>query len=136
MVEFYDVAVQPETPLRTGMRVEIFLVDPCDGMFPANEEGTRFIATSSGVVGTILAARPVEGKIIELTVKNEAEVSEVAFAHLALEHEQGVTATLSLRERLLAKAVALASPATRSIGTERKAVVYRSGRRHWMAGPA
>ncbi|KAI0667419.1 hypothetical protein C8Q78DRAFT_981849 [Trametes maxima] len=88
-VAYYDLIVQPNTPIQTGMRVS---VHPLVAVPASNGEiQWRLVSRVEEVEGEIIGLRAMEKHLTEFVVKNERGGSTIEYAYVAVPHHEGVT---------------------------------------------
>lgn len=127
-VVFYDVINTPSTPLHIGQRVQLFALLPCNNRFPFDNENSqpRYSAYDTGIKGTIVGIRSMDAAITEFVVRNESDRSSATYAHLSVEHIQGITVRIGLWTQIVRLVLLLFLTATCRIPLENKATVYKN----------
>lgn len=101
-ITFYDVCRTPKTPIHVGQKIHIHALLSCTALFQGGEGApTRYTAFDTGIGGTVLGIRAIEGSVVEFVVRNEEEWSRTEYAYLSVPFIQGRTTNISLWDRVL-----------------------------------
>lgn len=132
VITHYDAVVTPRAPIGVGDRVHIYALIPTrHSSTQAPRSNTpAYTAYDTGIAGTILKIRVMEGSTIEFIVRNENEWSRTTYAYLAIQDIQNTTVRVDVWTRLwhAINHFPLLSPITetRRIPLENNATIYRS----------
>lgn len=132
VITHYDAIITPRTPIGVDDRIHIYALIPArhSGAQGARNDTPAYTAYDTGIAGTILKIRVMEGSTVEFVVRNENEWSRTTYAYLAIQDIQDTTVRVDMWTRLW-HAVTRSPlfspiPETRRIPLENNAIIYRS----------